>query len=87
MSVNENTAQGASEFPKLWLTRATEKLFSVIPADATSSVNMLSRPTLVRPTLPDTLAPPMIGTILPSGPKPIRRLKNRSTSPGLPTEN
>ena len=75
------------------LTRATVKLLpgkrsgwsSRTFKSATSSVCMLSRPRLYLPALPDRRPPPLIAICSPDGPMPIRRLKNRSISPGLPT--
>ena len=54
---------------------------------STPSVTIDNTPTLVLPILPDSLPPPIIGTIEPLGDIPILLLKKRSISPGLPTEN
>ena len=51
-----------------------------------SSVCMSRKPTFHSPIFPDARPPPMIGMASPALFNPIRRLKNRSTSPGLPTE-
>ena len=53
----------------------------------TSSVNIDNSPIFVSFILPDNLEPPIIGTISPFESIPILLLKNKSISPGLPTEN
>jgi hypothetical protein len=67
------------------LRRITEKLFP--GRERTLSVCMFSAPTLNPLTLPLRRPPPRIGTISPRSSRPMRRLKNRSTSSPLPTRN
>ena len=68
---------------KSWRTRATVKLLP--KSAAASSVCMLSSPMLVGPARPESRAPAMIGISSPFSPIPMRRLKNTSASPELPT--
>ena len=49
------------------------------------AVCMLSKPTSKPPAFPERRPPPRIGMTAPSGPMPIRRLKNISTCPLVPT--
>ena len=64
-------------------TRTAVKLLAGTPGAA--RVCMFSRPTFSPASLPERRAPPRIGTTSPAGPIPMRRLKKRSTSPGVPS--